>query len=252
MAEFNFSFDTRVLSGRLDRTKEQIIPGHDSRYWLEFHLAFYRYANARARDKDALDIGCGYGYGSHLLSEHARLVTGIDYHPPAIAYAREHYQSPNLTFLRHDANTPLPFPDRSFDLIVSSEVLEHIEKQEDLIREVARVGRPGGHAIIKTPHVVLDPHNTNPHHHHTFTLEEYRNLMISVFPKAEIFLWRQRVEIKNRVVEFPLPYSIDRFGDANPSDKAILLYAETKPEILEPGSESDPRADLLAVCPMEG
>jgi len=252
MPEVNYRFDTKVLSGRLDRTKEQIVPGHDSRYWLEFHLAFYHYANLRANEADVLDIGCGYGYGSHLLSEKARSVVGLDMHPPAIAYAKENYLRPNLTFREHDANEPLPFEDDSFDLIVSSEVLEHIHRQRELMEEVRRVGRNGGRAIVKTPNALNDPGGANPHHHHIFSLDEYRKFMIPVFPHAEIFLWCQRVALTNKVVEFPLPSEVRKFGEPNPSDKAILLYTETTPEVVEPVlGGNNPRGDLLAVCPIE-
>jgi SAM-dependent methyltransferase len=249
MAEVNYRFDTKLLSGRLDRSEEQIVPGHDSRYWLEFHLSFYRYAALRAEGADVLDIGCGYGYGSNLLSAKAKSVTGIDYHPPAVEYAQSHYQAENLKYLRHNANEPLPFEDNSFDLVVSSEVLEHIERQEDLVREVKRVGRNSGCAIIKTPCSVMDPGNTNPHHEHVFSLDEYRELMTSVFPKAEVFLWKQKIMIRQEVVEYPFPLGIDKFGDPNPSDKALLLFSETVPEVVEPVPGGDQRGDLLAVCP---
>ena len=246
--EVTYRFDTKTLSGRLDRTKEQIIPGHDSRYWLEFHLAFYRYAALRAKGADVLDIGCGYGYGSHLLSKTARSVTGIDFHPPAIAFAKEQYLVPNLSYREHDANLPLPFEDGSFDLIVSSEVIEHMHKQNELIEEIARVGRPGGHVIIKTPNIVNDPGGQNPHHEHIFSLKEFRDLMTSVFPQTEVYLWCQRVHVKDVVVEFPLSTEVREFGDPNPSDNAMLLYTQTIPELIEPVSNGEnPRGDLLAV-----
>jgi SAM-dependent methyltransferase len=248
MPQATFSFDPNGLLGRLDRSKEQIIPGHDSKYWLEFHLAFYRYAEVRARG-DVLDIGCGYGYGSHFLSAKAKSVTGIDYHPPAIAYAAERYQAPNLKFLQHDANNRLPFEDASFDLVVSSEVLEHIRSQRELLLEIDRVGRRGGYAIIKTPHALNDPKNLNPHHQHVFGLEEYRELMTSIFPGAEIYFWVQESAVRHQVIDLPIEHETRSFGEPIPSDKAVLLYTLTTPKVLKT-SDSDGRgADLLAVCP---
>jgi 2-polyprenyl-3-methyl-5-hydroxy-6-metoxy-1,4-benzoquinol methylase len=249
VAEVTYRFDTKVLSGRLDRTKEQIVPGHDSRYWLEFHLAFYRYARFRAKGADVLDIGCGYGYGSHLLSEEAESVAGIDFHPPAVAYAKEHYVGPNLSYQEHDANNPLPFEDNSFDLVVSSEVIEHIQRQKELVEEIARVGRPGGHVIVKTPNIVNDPGGVNPHHDHIFSLDELRDLMTAVFPRTQVYLWCQKIQTRDLIVEFPLSEEVREFGDPNPSDKAVLLYTQTVPELVEPVAGGDnPRGDLLAVC----
>ena len=62
MSIVQMQIDTRQLTGTLDRSKEQLIPGHDSEYWLEFHLTFYRFAEQLCGG-NVLDIGCGYGYG---------------------------------------------------------------------------------------------------------------------------------------------------------------------------------------------
>lgn len=47
--------------------------------------------------------------------------------------------------------TDLPYPDRSFDLVLCSHVLEHIPDDRKAIAEIARVLRPGGHAIVMVP-----------------------------------------------------------------------------------------------------
>ena len=47
--------------------------------------------------------------------------------------------------------TDLPYPDASFDLILCSHVLEHIPNDRKAIREIGRVLRPGGHALIMVP-----------------------------------------------------------------------------------------------------
>jgi len=250
VTEITFKFDPRVLLGTLDRSKEQIVPGHDSRYWVDFHLAFYRYCKPHASG-DVLDLGCGYGYGAHLLSETAKSVVGIDYHSPAIEYAREHYAGENQAFREHDANNPLPFEDNSFDLIVSSEVLEHIALQKELLSEIARVGRPAGHAIIKTPQAKGETRSDNPHHAHELNRDEFQSLIKSVFPKAELFYWLQKCNIENRIIDLPIEPKIEKFEDPNPSDKAVLLYSVTAPTITPMDSSEDREGDLLAVCPIE-
>ncbi|MCG3199421.1 MAG: class I SAM-dependent methyltransferase [Candidatus Omnitrophica bacterium] len=248
MGRVTIEFDPLTLFGPLDRSKEQIVPGHDSNYWLEFHLAFYRYAEPRARG-DVLDLGCGYGYGSELLSRKAKSVTGLDYHHPAIEYNRSHYSAPNLRFVEHDANTPLPFPDSSFDLVVSSEVLEHIDRRHDLLREIARVGRRGGHLILKTPNAASAAPESNPHHHHTYSLEEFQDEIRGVFPNAEIYRWVPRTEVKQQVVDFPVKRETGAFGEPFPSEKALLVYFLTTPLVV-PVGEGDLVGDLLAVCPI--
>jgi SAM-dependent methyltransferase len=47
--------------------------------------------------------------------------------------------------------TDIPFPDAHFDLVVSNHVLEHVPDDAAALREIARVLRPGGHALLQTP-----------------------------------------------------------------------------------------------------
>ena len=53
-----------------------------------------------------------------------------------------------------DLNRPFPFEDGSFDGVDLKDVLEHLENPAQTIREVARVLRPGGVAVISTPNVL--------------------------------------------------------------------------------------------------
>ncbi len=52
-----------------------------------------------------------------------------------------------------DLTRPLPYTDRSYDLVVMSEVLEHLPSHDSIIREVARVLRPNGYFIFSTPNI---------------------------------------------------------------------------------------------------
>jgi len=250
MQEMNLTFDPSVLFGTLDRTKEQIIPGLDSQYWVEFHLAFYRYAEVRARG-DVLDIGCGYGYGAHLLARRAKTVIGIDAHLPAVQYAKQNYILDNLSFLHHDANLPAPFEARSFDLITSSEVIEHIQRQRELLGELRRIGRHGGTVILKTPQLGDAPDDNNPHHHHVFEMNEFQILIQEFFPRADFYYWKQTSQIQTSLIDLNLQTRINEFSDPVPSDKALLVYATTTPRIqkAEPGEQVT--GDLLAICPID-
>lgn len=58
----------------------------------------------------------------------------------------------------------MPYPDCSFDLVIANHVLEHVEKDEEALTEIARVLRPNGKAVLQTPFSTLltntieDPH----------------------------------------------------------------------------------------------
>lgn len=103
-----------------------------------------------------LDAGCGDGVLSVLMANKGAMVTGCDFSAPNIEaakeYATEHHVV-NVEFLVGDVEH-LPFPDNSFDLVVSSHVLEHLPDFNKGLQEVMRVTKK--RAIIAIP-TILNP-----------------------------------------------------------------------------------------------
>lgn len=89
--------------------------------------------------KRALDIGCRDGYWSERLKEKGYAVSSLDIKP--------HYAAA----LTHNVENGLPFPDASLDLVWCTEVIEHLHKPEYLLREIDRVLKPQGRAVLTTP-----------------------------------------------------------------------------------------------------
>jgi SAM-dependent methyltransferase len=87
----------------------------------------------------ALDMGARAGLQTRWLRERGYQVTSIDVEPMFDEC------------LRVDANQRLPFDDASFDLIWSSEVIEHLENPEFALAELRRVTKPGGLLVLTTP-----------------------------------------------------------------------------------------------------
>lgn len=99
-----------------------------------------------------LDVGCGSGLQSICLAPHADEVVGIDLSHALIDVAKKRCSAyPNVRFEVADA-CKLPFPDESFDLIVSyGDVLSHIvEGYPQAVAEMARVAKTGALITLET------------------------------------------------------------------------------------------------------
>lgn len=82
-----------------------------------------------------LDIGCGYGAVAHsIASRSGATVIGLDLDAANVASARQRFPHERLTFVHGEA--PAMLPPGPFDVIVLSNVLEHIERRVEFLREV--------------------------------------------------------------------------------------------------------------------
>ncbi len=90
-----------------------------------------------------LDIGCGDGAYDKKISGSGATVQGIDIHEKRLAAARKYYRSDRIDYHYMDASG-LEFPDASFDKAMSLCVIEHLEDDDLVMRNVARALKPGG------------------------------------------------------------------------------------------------------------
>jgi len=113
--------------------------------------------NYQKKEIDLLDIGCDTGTDLFMLPKVEGIKfnrVGTDVSAGAIEQARnlaKKRDEKNITFKVADANKKQPFKDGSFDIITSSELIEHIEDPVFLLNEMHRLLKPGGVAIISTP-----------------------------------------------------------------------------------------------------
>ena len=75
---------------------------------------------------------------------------GVDVSDEAVLHATRCYKAENLRYTVGEASR-LPFPDASFDVVVSFETIEHLYEQELFLKEIHRVLRPEGLFIVSTP-----------------------------------------------------------------------------------------------------
>ena len=95
-----------------------------------------------------LDIGTGTGSNLRMLSDLGfNYVTGVDTSDDAIRYCAEkgfgHVQKGNVC--------ALPFDDGSFDVVLATDIIEHVDDDDLALAEIARVLKPGGRVLITVP-----------------------------------------------------------------------------------------------------
>jgi ubiquinone/menaquinone biosynthesis C-methylase UbiE len=98
----------------------------------------------------ALDLGCGSGTYLPLLATRADTVVAVDFSPAMLAEARDACAYLAVTYIEGDA-TSVPLPAASFDLVICIGVLEYLPDALDGLREIARLLRPGGSAVVSVP-----------------------------------------------------------------------------------------------------
>ena len=81
---------------------------------------------------------------------------------------------------------PIPAENNSFDYVVSFQVIEHIKRDFDFVREVYRVLKPGGKFIVTTPNAPMSL-TRNPWHVREYRPEELTNILECHFAKVEPF-----------------------------------------------------------------
>ncbi|MDP3936546.1 MAG: class I SAM-dependent methyltransferase [Deltaproteobacteria bacterium] len=135
--------------------------GLDARSFLqrraEFEVLFH---HVPVPAGSTLEVGCGGGFLTALLAREGKLAVGIDMAAPDdLTHSRgleapgrlaRTLRAPNLRFLGCSGES-LCFNDGSFDLVLSSYVLEHVPDRPRAVREMKRVTRPDGLIIALVP-----------------------------------------------------------------------------------------------------
>lgn len=144
-----------------------------------------------ARDQSVLDLGAGAGIVEEMdFRGHARRICGIDPDPRVV-------DNPYLDEGKVGVGESIPYPDASFDLVFADNVLEHLPNPEEVFAEVARVLKPGGRFLAKTPnkhHYVPLIARLTPHRFHQWVVRWRGRAGDDVFPTR--YLANSRADIR--------------------------------------------------------
>lgn len=123
-------------------------------YWDEhiaepkFGLRQQKYLELAGKGNKIIELGCGLSPFLEKTRENFKECYGVDYSYKTLELARSKY--PKVNYFLTDA-LETPFPDNFFDVSVAGEVLEHIEKPKNLIKELKRITKK--RIIISSAHM---------------------------------------------------------------------------------------------------
>lgn len=150
----------RSLGGRRHKCKIHISHSNRMNYKLLFPTYRNRYLFIREnlaqfcqvrKFNQALNLGTGEGDYDPMIAGYCTELTACDINENDIAFARNlNASTPNLRYQVEDALN-LSFPDNTFDLLISVDVMEHVGQPERMTKEIARVLRTSGFAFITFP-----------------------------------------------------------------------------------------------------
>jgi len=109
-----------------------------------------------------LDAGCGTGGNLRMLSEFGQ-VTGLEYEPIAADLARRRGK---WEIVEGALPNDVPFRSERFDLIVMTDVLEHIDDDVGALKSIRALLAPGGRILLTVPAFQFLWSNHDLHHHH--------------------------------------------------------------------------------------
>lgn len=138
------------------------------------------------KGKDVLDIGCGNGCGVYHLAKTAEWVIGIDNSWSAIKECYRKFNNQSLAFSRKG----LSHLEYRYDLIICSQVLEHVGDYYSMLLHIERLLKPDGIAIIVTPNKNYYSKGKDraamPFHVHEFYPRELESLCKGIFSSTSL------------------------------------------------------------------
>lgn len=132
---------------------------------------------------DVLEVGCGEGRGVDVLISKARSFTAVDKIQSAIDALQKRF--PTGRFMQMNIPPLDGIKDNSYDVVVSFQVIEHIENDALYLKEIHRVLKPGGVVLITTPNRKMSL-TRNPWHIREYLAGELKALAASFFANVDM------------------------------------------------------------------
>ena len=113
-------------------------------------VMLHQYSSEQKRSLKVLDVGCGSGTVAKKIQEAGHTVKGIDFSEEALKRAKER----GIDTAQCNLDEGIPEPSDSYDVVWEGDIVEHVFDPIGLLKESARVLKPGGHLMVTIPNDV--------------------------------------------------------------------------------------------------
>ncbi|MDH5525239.1 MAG: class I SAM-dependent methyltransferase [Desulfobulbaceae bacterium] len=195
-----------------------------------------------------LNVGSSTGLIDNYLSNHFQSIVGVDIDDPAIEHAKRTFHKTNLEFQVGDALN-LHFPDDSFDVVICSQVYEHVPFPQKMLNEIFRVLTKGGVCYFAATNKLMwrEPHYNLP----LLSLipRPLAHLYVRLTGKAKYYhelhytYWGLKKLVRNfhindytlKAIRYPLKYHTDYMIPPGSMKAAVAMLIAKNFQWLSPG-----------------
>lgn len=137
-----------------------------------------------------VDVGCGWGGYTHFCGNQGADITFIDRQADHVSAVQKRLEALSGISVRGIVSEcdPVPLPDAYADLVICTEVLEHVPDPDALMREIVRIAKPGALCVLTVPdargenlikEVAHPDYFKEPNHIRIFTSQDFEALIES-------------------------------------------------------------------------
>lgn len=189
--------------------------------WRKYPLTFKRVASYIEPKETVLDVGCGIGIFLNMMRPHCKEVAGLDISPVAINTLESKGIKGKVGELPQ-----ICFPDKSFDVVVATEVVEHLDNPAMFLREAIRVARKK--VIFSVPDNVLG-YKEEIEHRQIFSKPILEEILRQFFDDFQIENFSDTFPTPNQTISLPTLLAICK---VNPGGiKSAIKPIISKPTI---------------------
>lgn len=180
---------------------DKIWKNEGSETWRIYPETNKRILEIIGSNKEVLEVGCGVGILLKQIMNNQNKVTGIDISSFAVSLLEKEGMRGIQSVL-----PSIPLEDNSFDIVVGTEILEHVDNDKELLIQCNRVCKNGGKIIFVVPDNCLGP-DAEQEHMRKYTFDEFKEVLSSISKEVSVQRFTDRfvTNFRGETVNIAIP-----------------------------------------------